>query len=108
MFDRSERNVSGSRSAWQTLLTAVLTVLFVLAPVGAQTISSTLLGTVTDPSGTVVPKASVIVTNENTGDQRTATTDQTGNFSFASLLPGSYAIKVEATGFKTLESKNNR
>jgi len=74
----------------------------------AQTISGTLLGTVTDPSGTVVPKATVIAVNENTDEQRSATTDASGGFSFASLLPGSYTLKVEATGFRTLEKKNNR
>ena len=90
-----------------SLLVASLAILLV-APGQAQTISSTILGTVTDPSGTVVPKANVVVTNANTGDQRSSTTDGSGGFSFVSMLPGTYNIKVEANGFRTLEKKNNR
>src|SRR2546425_12104347 len=73
----------------------------------SQTISSTLLGTVTDPSGNVIPKAVVVVTNESTGDQRSSTTDATGGFNFPSLLPGSYTVKVTAAGFRTFEKRNN-
>src|SRR5437879_4606563 len=85
----------------------LVTVLLAAASAQAQTISSTLLGTVTDPSGNVIPKATVVVTNESTGDQRSTTTDAAGSFIFPSLLPGSYTVKVEAAGFRTLEKKNN-
>src|SRR5262245_58332404 len=84
-----------------------LILLIIVVGAQAQTISGTLLGTVTDPTGNVIPKATVVVTHENTGDQRTSTTDAIGSFSFPSLLPGSYTVKVEAQGFRTLEKKNN-
>ena len=48
---------------------AALALFSFAAPLWAQSISGTLVGTVTDPSGTVVPNANVVVTNENTGDQ---------------------------------------
>src|SRR5438046_2534255 len=97
------------RNSLRLRLPVALLITFLLIPaIGpAQTISSTLLGTVTDRSGNVVPRASVVVTNESTGDQRSTTTDATGGFNFPSLLPGSYTVKVEATGFRSLEKKNN-
>lgn len=72
----------------------------------AQTISSTLLGTVTDPSGRAVPGAIVTARNESTGDGRSTTTDDSGGFNFPSLLSGNYTLKIEAAGFRTLERKN--
>ena len=72
----------------------------------AQTISSTLLGTVTDPSGKAIPAATVTAINENTRDQRSTATDGNGSFTFPSLLSGTYTLKIEATGFRTLERKN--
>src|ERR1044072_5971666 len=85
----------------------VLAVLLVLPAGYAQTISSTLLGTVSDPSGNLIPRAVVVVTNESTGEQRSSVTDASGSFNFPSLLPGSYTVRVEATGFRALEKKNN-
>ena len=71
----------------------------------AQTISSTVLGTVTDPSGNVVVGAAVTLINEGTGDQRTGKTDATGGFSFPSILPGTYAVTVENAGFQKYEEE---
>ena len=86
------------------LLSALL---LVTAGAHAQTISGTILGAVTDPSGNLIPRAGVTVIHESTGDRRSTVTDATGGFSFPSLLPGSYTVKVEAQGFRTLEKKNN-
>src|ERR1044072_2058506 len=103
MFVVSSRAFCRSGLSLALLLSAVLA-----APGGhAQTISSTLLGAVTDPTGNLIPKAVVVVTNESTGDQRSTITDATGGFTFASLLPGSYTVKVEATGFRAFVQKNN-
>ena len=91
-----------------SLPVVILTSVLLLASGGqSQTISSTLLGTVSDPSGNVIPRAVVAVINESTGDQRSLTTDATGGFTFPSLLPGSYTVKVTATGFRAFEKKNN-
>jgi hypothetical protein len=89
-------------------LYGLIVALFFAVAGHAQTISGTLLGTVTDPSGNVIPRANVFAISESTGDQRTAVTDPTGSFSFPSLLPGIYTVKVEAQGFRTLEKKNNK
>jgi Carboxypeptidase regulatory-like domain len=60
-------------------------------------------GTVTDPSGAVVTTATVVAVNESTGIQSTAKTNQSGDYSVPLLQPGTYRVKVEAPGFKSVE-----
>jgi len=59
-----------------------------------------LQGVVSDSSGAVVPGATVTLTNQETNRSQTATTSGDGVYSFASLSPGVYRIKVENPGFK--------
>ncbi|MFN7623566.1 MAG: carboxypeptidase regulatory-like domain-containing protein, partial [Acidobacteriota bacterium] len=73
----------------------------------AQTGTSRITGTVTDQSGAVLPGAKVTARNEATGVTFTATTTAAGNFSFESVLIGTYEIKVEAGGFRTFSSTAN-
>ncbi|HEX4007616.1 MAG TPA: carboxypeptidase-like regulatory domain-containing protein [Acidobacteriaceae bacterium] len=61
--------------------------------------TANLAGTVTDPSGAVVPNARITVHNPSTGIDRTTHSDSAGNYSVASLQPGNYALTVQATGF---------
>ena len=65
-----------------------------------QTVSSSLFGTVLDPSGAAVPNAPVTLTDKDTGSVRTALTDGTGVFRFLNLSPGDYSVSVRASGFK--------
>ena len=58
-----------------------------------------LTGSVTDPTGAVVPNAKVKVTNTATGEIRTATTNGDGLYVFAAMHIGSYNLQVEAPGF---------
>ena len=60
-----------------------------------------LTGTVSDPSGAVIAGATVTITNANTGQTRTATTDASGSYTFSLLPPGNYSVKFSASGFKT-------
>ncbi len=70
--------------------------------VWAQTASTgALTGTVIDQSGGVVAGATVTVTNNGTGQERTATTDSSGSYKFSLLRPGNYSVKFSAPGFKT-------
>src|SRR5437764_922912 len=68
----------------------------------AQETTATIEGTVLDPSGAAVPQAKVIITNTDRNQVvRTLTSDDSGSYS-APLLPiGTYAVRVEAAGFKT-------
>jgi hypothetical protein len=75
-------------------------VLLAVAPATAQVLYGTVVGTVTDPTGAAIPKASVTVVNTATGLSRQVTTDETGYFSVPNLLQGTYDITVSASGFK--------
>ena len=64
--------------------------------------AGTVRGTVTDPSGAVIPGAKVHLINEVSGFDRTATTDATGQFVFANVPFNPYRITVSANGFAPL------
>ena len=64
--------------------------------------SGTIQGTVTDPTGAVVPGATVVATNNATGVKTTRETTQAGVFVISPLNPGEYTLTVSATGFQTL------
>jgi len=66
----------------------------------SQSVSGTLLGTVTDSSGAVVPNARVQIIETNTNISHSTLSNESGNFSFPDLPPGKYAVTVEQTGFK--------
>ena len=66
----------------------------------SQAVNATLLGTVTDSSGAVVPNAKVTVTEVNTGVNRSGQTNESGNYTFPDLAPGQYMVTVESSGFK--------
>ena len=85
---------------------AGLTLILVMCAYGQQG-SSSIAGTVADPSGQVVHRATVKITSELNGESRTAVTDETGDFVFAAVVPGAYTIRVEAPGFRPLEQKGN-
>src|SRR3954462_5808587 len=72
----------------------------------AQTFSSSIAGVVTDPSGSVVPGAKIHLRNMGTNDTRDATTSRTGTYKFDNLLPGTYEITAEASGFKKYAQSN--
>ena len=71
----------------------------------AQVSQSTVLGTVTDSTGAVVPNAEVIVKNEGTNVERKMTTNEAGDFRIAGLEAGFYELTIRSTGFKTFTHK---
>jgi hypothetical protein len=71
----------------------------------AQFDTATVLGTVTDPSGAVVPHCQVALHNTATGALATATTDERGEFRFIDVSIGAYELKVTATGFQPASAK---
>ena len=88
------------------LWTSVVLLLLAVPAVAAAQNTATLRGTVTDPSGAVLPGATVTVTNAGTRDARTAVSDERGGYTFAGLFTGTYQLKVELQGFKTYEASN--
>lgn len=67
----------------------------------AQVSGATLTGTVTDPSGAVVPHAQLSIKNIATGVVHRATTNEEGRYTTPNLLPGTYDISATADGFET-------
>jgi len=65
--------------------------------------TSALTGTVTDPTGAVIPGVSVTVSSLATNQTRTGKTDEVGVYRFALLEPGAYRVRFSFTGFKTAE-----
>ena len=86
---------------------AILSLLvFLPSFVLAQTGTSTIRGTVTDPSGRVVPGATVTLRNVSTNTARTATTTDAGTYVFDFIKPATYSVAVELKGFKKKEVAN--
>jgi len=73
-------------------------------PLYAQVTSGTISGTVHDASGAAIQGATVTITDPTVGLTRSVTTSDNGQFSAPGLPPGTYNIKVESQGFKTLET----
>jgi len=66
-------------------------------------LTGALSGRVTDQSGAVVPGASVVVQNLETGVQQSAETNHTGLYRFPVLMPGSYSIRASSKGFRDVQ-----
>jgi hypothetical protein len=81
----------------------LLSVLLLIANVFAQETTGGLQGTVKDPSGAVVSKASVVVTGSALGGEKSLVTDSSGYYRFANLPPGTYTVAVKASGFSELK-----
>ena len=86
------------RSVWNRLL---LVGLLGAAGLSAQTLGS-IAGESRDSSGAVIAEAKITATNTGTNAQRTALTNEAGEYAFPSLPPGNYSVKAERAGFKTL------
>jgi hypothetical protein len=67
----------------------------------AQVAGATLTGTVKDSSGAVIPNAQVVITDVATGVTRTVSPGSAGLYTAPNLLPGTYEVRVTATGFST-------
>jgi hypothetical protein len=86
-----------------SLIAIALTALFVFPlPARAQTDQGRIAGTVTDSNGALVPGATIVVKNERTGEERTATTNDAGHFIVSALRPSSYSVTA---GAKDLSAK---
>jgi len=66
----------------------------------AQVLYGSVVGTVTDQTGAVVPNATVTLTNVNTGQTREATTDDAGYYSIPNAIEGTYELSVKKEGFR--------
>ena len=72
----------------------------------SQANSGRISGSITDQSGAVITGATVSVRDAERGTTRTLTTDDGGAYSAPNLIPGTYVVKVEYQGFKSVERQN--
>jgi hypothetical protein len=105
MIGASDRMTSRLRQ----LLAACLIVLAPLSlarTASAQAVTGTILGTVADTTGAVLPGVSVTVKHTETGLTRTLTTDSNGEYTAASVPTGTYTVTGEISGFKSVSLSN--
>jgi hypothetical protein len=79
------------RQLW-LLVVVVATVSLIQLPAQAQTDQGRLVGVVTDADGAVVPGASIVAKNERTGEERSATSSESGSYVVSALRPSLYTI----------------
>jgi len=95
-----------ARVAGGKLVPSILSILIlffaILTNANAQTSTADIVGTVTDSTGATVPNATITLVSKDTNLTRTFRTDKSGSFTFTSLIPGTYSLKVAAAGFETV------
>ena len=85
----------------RSMVGAVFYLLFLSTVTFAQTSNATVGGTVSDPTGALIPGVAITATNPATGIVTTVVTNEAGAYQFASLQTGSYAVSAELPGFQT-------
>jgi hypothetical protein len=106
------RTDRGDHQQWSTLYSYKLTILVLvfslmgISSLQAQTSTTgNIAGIVTDPTGAVVPGASVTLRNLDTGNSTSKTSNAEGSYNFALLAPGNYSLSANATGFQGIVQK---
>jgi hypothetical protein len=81
---------------------AIILLAFFALPISlkAQSTFGSIVGTIKDKSGALVPGASVTLTNTGTAAAKTIKSDEHGDYSFLNLNPGKYQVTVVAAGFE--------
>src|SRR5260370_528117 len=86
--------------ASRTLLRTSVLALCAMPVLGQTGNTGAIAGTVSDPSGALVPRAAVVINSQSTGETRDLATDGEGNFSVQFLTPGNYDLTGRAAGFE--------
>jgi hypothetical protein len=102
---RDEVRPSRLHWAWSALVVLAI-VLAADRNAAGQSIYGGIRGLVTDPASAAIPNAKVTLTNEGTAAQRSELSNNLGEYVFSQVIPGTYSVAVEATGFKKLDRKN--
>ncbi len=96
---------AGAKREFKAGLAAIAFVIFaalcIAVPMAQAQNTGTIVGSVYDKTGAVVPDASVRLINQATQDERKTVSNGEGFFTFGTVLPGFYTVKVEAKGFKS-------
>ena len=84
----------------KVIFTTLASILVLSLSSVAQVTTGTILGTVKDPSGAVIPGVQIVITESSKGLSKTFVTDDTGSYTVPFLVPGTYDVSAEITGFK--------
>src|SRR5438876_3854940 len=93
------------KSAAGLISCSILVLAVLTGQLAAQSISGTINGTLVDQSGAVIPGVEVTLINERTSETHTTVSNDSGEFVFAAVQPGTYAVKIEKTGFRGFSRK---
>ena len=97
----SKQHSRNQRSLWKCVAAVCGLLLAFSSEIRAQSTFGTVLGTVKESTGAVVPNAKVQLLNKGTNASRATVTDQTGTFEFSNIDVGTYEVTIEAVGFGT-------
>ena len=103
MFRRASLGHRPSRYSHPILLVLLAAAVLAISavPAAAQAVYGSIGGTVTDESAAVLPGVTVTITSVERKTADTVVTNESGYFLKERLLPGTYEVKAELTGFKT-------
>ncbi len=88
------------RSIYLMLLSGII--LFSALPAHSQVLYGSLVGDITDPTGSAIPGAQITITNRENGLVRETSTDASGRYSLQNVIAGTYDLKATSAGFQTL------
>src|ERR1019366_328449 len=86
--------------SFRVFLGLVIVLAFASRSWGQAGATGTILGTVTDATGAIVPNVNVTVTNTGTNSAYKTVTSSSGDFNASALNPGTYTVSAEAKGFQ--------
>src|SRR5580658_4820264 len=95
-----------SRSLYSVAIPFFLLLVMTLHATPSVAQEATIVGTVADPSGSVVANVTITVTQTGTGQARSLKTNDAGQYVAPDLTIGTYTVRAEASGFKAAEKKN--
>ncbi len=93
-----------TRQFWSQSLTLLLLLCIVAGSLRAQSTFGTILGTVKDSSGSVIPNATVLIVNVDENTSRSVTTNANGDYEAVNTKPGRYRIEISASGFEAFKT----
>src|SRR5690242_5788637 len=102
---RGSSMINRSANYPRILCVLLVAALMALQAAGQSIVTGDAVGTVTDPSGAVIPGATVTLTNVGTNAVQATTTESNGFFRFSLLKPGPYKLAIKQTGFKSVSQK---